>query len=134
MQNQVLTKVERNRDGERTVEESFGGCIGLETDETEALLAVSPANDARTSNRLDKKKIHIAQRAKGASYPVATLRVLTVARKKSHRLHHRKRLSRYKKEKSQSTFSKYKRVAGVVLRTCAPQPRGRAAMIAGTKA
>ena len=57
--------------------------------------------------------------------------VFTVA-KKSDRLHDRKPLSRCKKEKNQSTFSK--RVARVALRTCAPHPSGRAAMTAGTKA
>ncbi len=125
--NRVLTKGDRGG----TVEESFGGCRGLESDETEALLAVSPANDARCCNRLLKKQMYIAQRAKGTSYPVTTLRVFMVTGK-SHNLHDRKRLSRYKKEKSQSLFSK--RVARVALRTCAPQPRGRAAMIAGTQA
>ncbi len=70
--------------------------------------------------------------AKGISYTVATLRLFTVTKKKFHRLHERKRLSQYKKEKSKSLFSK--RVARVALRTCAPQPRGRAAMIAGTQA
>ena len=81
--------------------------------------------------RLEKKQTSIVQCAEGTSYPVATLRVCTVA-KKFDRLHDRKPLSRCKKEKNQSTFSK--RVARVALRTCAPHPSGRAAMTAGTKA
>ena len=81
--------------------------------------------------RLEKKQTSIVQCAEGTSYLVATLRVFTVANE-ADRLHDRRRLSRYKKEKNQSTFSK--RVARVALRTCAPHSRGRTAMISGTKA
>jgi hypothetical protein len=103
----MLTNEKRNRDGEQTVEESFGGCRGLESDKTGTLLAVRLANDARCCNHLLKKQIYTVQCAKGITYSVATLRFFTaVTRKKFHRLHEKKRLSRYKKAKSQSFFSK----------------------------
>ena len=66
--------------------------------------------------RVEKKQTNVVECAKGTSYPVATLRVLTVTNK-FDRLHGRKRLSRYKKEKCRSTFSK--RVERVALHTCA---------------
>jgi hypothetical protein len=115
--NRMLTNEKRNRDGEQTAEESFGGCRGLESDETGALLAVSLANDARCCNHLLKKQICIVQCAKGISYSAARLRFIAVTKKKFHRLHERKRLSRYKKVKPQGFFSK--RVERVALRTCA---------------